>query len=130
MDQLKQLFQSTLLVAYPLFQNIENNERIFNKWRGLCTLINSDVSYLEDPMYTSVSFKKFANWISYKESQGVGIMEIVAQIEGYRPEVFELLANDIEKEFEILLVKQKQEKSIQRSSRASSNIVVLVLCTI
>ncbi len=57
MDQLKQLFQSTLLVAYPLFQNIENNERIFNKWRGLCTLINSDVSYLEDPMYTSVSFK-------------------------------------------------------------------------
>ncbi len=57
-------------------------------------------------------------------------MEIVAQIEGYRPEVFELLANDIEKEFEILLVKQKQEKNIQRSSRASSNIVVLVLCTI
>ncbi|HFK1765750.1 TPA: helix-turn-helix domain-containing protein [Bacillus mobilis] len=109
MDQLKQLFQNTLLAAYPLFQNIENNERIFNKWRGLCTLINSDISYIEDPMYTSISFKTFANWISYKESQGVGIMEIVAQVERYRPEVFELLANDIEKEFEILLVKQKQE---------------------
>ena len=97
MDQLKQLFQNTLLAAYPLFQNIENNERIFNKWRGLCTLINSDISYIEDPMYTSISFKTFANWISYKESQGVGIMEIVAQVERYRPEVFELLANDIEK---------------------------------
>ncbi|ACK98521.1 MULTISPECIES: helix-turn-helix domain-containing protein [Bacillus cereus group] len=109
MDQLKQLFQNTLLAAYPLFQNIENNERIFNKWRGLCTLINSDISYIEDPMYTSFSFKTFANWISYKESQGVGIMEIVAQVERYRPEVFELLANDIEKEFEILLVKQKHE---------------------
>ncbi|MED2634956.1 helix-turn-helix domain-containing protein [Bacillus thuringiensis] len=110
MDQLKQLFQNTLLVAYPLFQNLNNNERIFHKWKGLCTLINSDVTYVDDPVYTSASFKKLANWISYKESQGVGIMEIVAQIEGYRPEVFELLANDIEEEFEILLVKQKQEK--------------------
>ena len=37
-------------------------------------------------------------------------MEVVAQIEEYRPEVFELLANDIEKEFKIPLVKQKREK--------------------
>ncbi|MDF9504277.1 helix-turn-helix transcriptional regulator [Bacillus cereus] len=110
MDQLKQLFQNTLLVAYPLFQNLNNNERIFHKWKGLCTLINSDVTYIDDPIYTSTSFKKLANWISYKESQGVGIMKIAAQIEVYRPEVFELLANDIEKEFEIPLVKQKQEK--------------------
>ncbi|MEC2745700.1 hypothetical protein P9Z56_29160 [Bacillus cereus] len=108
MDQLKQLFQNTLLVAYPLFQNLNNNERIFHKWKGLYTLINSDITYIDDPMYTSASFKKLANWISYKESKGVGIMEIVAQIEGYRPEVYELLANEIENEFEILLVKQKQ----------------------
>lgn len=108
MDQLKQLFQNTLLVAYPLFQNLNNNERIFHKWKGLCTLINSDITYIDDPIYTSASFKKLANWISYKESKGVGIMEIVAQIEGYRPEVYELLANEIENEFEILLVNQKQ----------------------
>lgn len=130
MDQLKQLFQNTLLVAYPLFQNVKNNERIFHKWKGLCTLINSDIAYIDDPVYTSASFKKFAKWISYKESQGVGIMQVVAQIEEYRPEVFELLANDIEKEFEIPLVKQKREKNIRKSSRTLSNIVVLGSCTI
>ena len=37
-------------------------------------------------------------------------MEVVAQIEEYRPEVFELLANDIEKEFKIPLVKQNEKK--------------------
>ena len=41
-------------------------------------------------------------------------MEVVAQIEEYRPEVFELLANDIEKEFKIPLVKQKREKNIRK----------------
>lgn len=110
MNQLKQLFQNTLLVAYPLFQNIENNERIFHKWRGLCTLINSDLNYVDDPLYTSESFKQLANWISYKESQKVGIMEIVAQIEEYRTEVFDLLANSIVEEFKIELVKIKNKK--------------------
>ena len=110
MNQLKQLFQNTLLVAYPLFQNIENNERIFHKWRGLCALINSDLNYVDDPLYTSESFKQLANWVSYKESQKVGIMEIVAQIEGYRTEVFDLLANSIFEEFKIELVKIKIRK--------------------
>ena len=57
-------------------------------------------------------------------------MEVVAQIEEYRPEVFELLANDIEKEFKIPLVKQKREKNIRKSDRTLSNIVVLGSCTI
>ena len=43
-------------------------------------------------------------------------MEVVAQIEEYRPEVFELLANDIEKEFKIPLVKQKREKIYGRAT--------------
>ena len=57
-------------------------------------------------------------------------MEVVAQIEEYRPEVFELLANDIEKEFKIPLVKQKREKIYGRAKRTLSNIVVLGSCTI
>lgn len=37
-------------------------------------------------------------------------MEIVAQIEGYRTEVFDLLANSIFEEFKIELVKIKNKK--------------------
>ncbi|PEB54645.1 hypothetical protein COO03_04675 [Bacillus sp. AFS098217] len=110
MNQLKQLFQNTLLVAFPLLQYVENNTRILHKWRGLCTLINSDLNYVDDPMYTSMAFKKLANWISYKESQGVSIMEIVAQIEEYRNEVFDLLADTILEEFEIVLVTSEQDE--------------------
>ncbi|QEL82915.1 XRE family transcriptional regulator (plasmid) [Bacillus sp. JAS24-2] len=118
MDQLKQLFQNTLLVAYPLFQNTENSERIFNKWSGLCTLINTDLNYIDDPLYTSVSFKKLANWISYKESQGVSILEIVAQIEVYQNEIFDLLADNIIDEFKILLrIPKQNEKNTEQQQK-------------
>ena len=111
----KTIVSKHIISGIPTISKCKNNERIFHKWKGLCTLINSDIAYIDDPMYTSASFKKLANWISYKDSQGAGIMEVVAQIEEYRPEVFELLANDIEKEFKIPLVKQKREKNIRKS---------------
>ncbi|MCQ6399186.1 hypothetical protein [Bacillus cereus] len=62
-------------------------------------------------MYTTLSYKKFANSITYKETKGVGIKQNDAQIERYRPAVYELLANDQAKHFELLLVQHNQEKT-------------------
>lgn len=110
MNQLKQLFQNTLLVAYPLFQNIENNERIFHKWRGLCALINSDLNYVDDPLYTSESFKQLANWVSYKESQKSVLWKSLHRLKGIEQKSLIYLLILFFEEFKIELVKIKNKK--------------------
>ena len=53
----KTIVSKYIISGIPTFSKCKNNERIFHKWKGLCTLINSDVNYIDDPMYTSASFK-------------------------------------------------------------------------
>ena len=53
----KTIVSKHIISGIPTISKCKNNERIFHKWKGLCTLINSDIAYIDDPMYTSASFK-------------------------------------------------------------------------
>ncbi|KFM95599.1 XRE family transcriptional regulator [Bacillus clarus] len=97
MDNLLQMFRDALLISEPIYKT---NEPLWSKWNAYFKDVENNNNKVLTSSYASPSFTALVSWLEKKQESGITLVQIYANIDLYKEEIYEEIKGCIEKEFQ------------------------------